>query len=258
MIVSCFKILKMSEAALLSITEALTALILLNNKEVSFSTNHIPFPKPLDVENGCIKEQFNLFKENWKAYGIASGLEKTGSDEMKMNTFFMMIGDAAKLKFSKCFLFEGEDIEKSWTEKLIIIEQRIIKFKRGNVVYERYLFFNKCDQKDNEKFEDYHKRVNSIADNCDFNNINSKVMIRDRLIFGMKNKMLSKKFVKNNEDLTLEKVINESLVDENTEDKFEEMSKANVMLEEEIVNKISDFSKKLCKFCGDWHTFENI
>ena len=64
--------------------------------------------------------------------------------------------------------------------KLIIIEQRIVKFKKGNVVYERYLFFNKFDQGDNEKFEDYHKRVNLFADNCDFNNFNSKVMIRER------------------------------------------------------------------------------
>ena len=65
-------------------------------------------------------------------------------------------------------MFEGEDIEKSWTEKLIIIEQRIEKF------------INKCDQGDNEKFEDYHKRVNLFAENNDFNNINSKVMIRER------------------------------------------------------------------------------
>ena len=77
----------MSETALLSIAEDLKASILLNNKEVSISTIPIPFPKPLDVKNGCIQEQFNLFKENWRAYGIASGLEKTGSDEMKMNTF---------------------------------------------------------------------------------------------------------------------------------------------------------------------------
>ena len=93
----------MSEAALLSIAETIKALILLNKKEVSFSTNHIPFPKLLDVENGCIQEQFNLFKENWRAYGIAFGLDKTGS-EMKMNTFFMMIGDATKMKFSNFFV----------------------------------------------------------------------------------------------------------------------------------------------------------
>ena len=97
----------MSEAALISIAEVLEALMALKKKEVSFSTNAIPFPKPLDVENGCIQEQFNLFKQNWKAYGIASGLEITGSDEMKMNTFYMMIGDAAKLKLNNCFIFEG-------------------------------------------------------------------------------------------------------------------------------------------------------
>ena len=136
-----------------------------------------------------------------------------------------------------------------------MIEQRIVKYKKGNVVYERYLFFNKCDQNENENFSDYQKKVITIAENCDFNHVDSKIMIRDRLIFGMKNKNLSKKYVKDNEGLTLEKVINEALIDENTEEKFNEMSQ--VKLEEETVNKIQiNFSKRLCKFCGEWHTFE--
>ena len=74
-------------------SEAIQNLIESNKKEVSVSTNPVPFPRPLDVENGEIQQQFNLFKNNWIEYGIASGLNK-GSDEKKLNTFMMMIGDA--------------------------------------------------------------------------------------------------------------------------------------------------------------------
>lgn len=52
-------------------SEAIRGLIESSKKELSVSTIPFPFPRPLDVENGSIQEQLNLFKNNWKEYGIA-------------------------------------------------------------------------------------------------------------------------------------------------------------------------------------------
>ncbi|XP_031335482.1 uncharacterized protein LOC116165305 [Photinus pyralis] len=170
------------------------------------STKHmsnVPWPKPLQVDEGDIYENFQLFKANWKVYVKATGMDQWSADreEQKVNILLSIIGDVAKVKFNN---FSLTDDEKSNADEML----------------------------------------NTIGERCQFDKINpqelKKMMLRDRVAFGIRDDQLKKKFLRADPDkLTLDEVIQTCKVNEVTEDRFKNMNN-----EEKVVNKIKGAKNK--------------
>lgn len=214
----------------------------------------IPFPNPLNI-TGNMRDNFNLFKANWTAYTEATGIAMWSEQEepKKVNILWSMVGDEAKLKYDN---FSVRDVDRASCVLLLDkIESSVTTGK--HTLFDRWSFYT-CSQAEDEKFDEYLRRLRKAADSCDFDTILQSsfksTMIRDRLIFGIRDENLKKQFLK--EDLTklvFEDVINRCKVNEMTDDRYSTM----VSETEKAVHKMkaTPLQKKLCKFCGSSHPF---
>ncbi|XP_031354411.1 uncharacterized protein LOC116178898 [Photinus pyralis] len=228
--------------------------------------SNVPWPKPLQVDEGDIYENFQLFKANWKVYVKATGMDQWSADreEQKVNILLSIIGDVAKVKFNN---FSLTDDEKSNADEMLNTNgERLIA--RTHPLYERWLFHS-CNQLPEENFDAYYCRLNKLVDRCQFDKINpqelKKIMLRDRVAFGIRDDQLKKKFLRADPDkLTLDEVIQTCKVNEVTEDRFKNMNS-----EEKVVNTIKGAKNKdqtssktdtllRCKFCNKKHPFKNF
>lgn len=210
-------------------------------------TQRVPFPSPLEVERGDIQENFALFKSNWKEYVVAAGIDKWVNQEpMKINLLLTFIGDEAKKKYMH---FNLTDAEKTTADAVLkLIEDRLIS-KRSQL-YDRYVFHN-CSQLENESFKDYLVRLRKIVEVCGFDNVTPDIMLRDRIVFGIQNKSLMKRFLSEDLDaLALDRVIKECQIYEETDNRVKAMSQ-----EASEVKKI-DHERPKCKFCAKLHPFK--
>ncbi|EZA52809.1 hypothetical protein X777_08142, partial [Ooceraea biroi] len=156
-------------------------------------------PQPLKVDVGNINDNFDLFKQNWNSYIVASGIDKWGPQEevRKINILLSIIGDKAKKKFSNFHLTETE---KTSAERVLQLISERVKSHR-NLLYNRYMFHT-CNQQEDESFDDYFIRLKKIFDVCEYNqNVTADNILRDRLVFGIRDMDLKRKFLK--EDLTV-------------------------------------------------------
>lgn len=202
----------------------------------------VPWPKPLSVDTGDINENFQLFKSNWETYVKATGMDKwdVTREAQKVSILLSIVGDAAKLKYNNFGL--NADDELNTQSVLDKIGEKLLA--KQHPMYERWLFHT-CNQLENETFSAYLVRLTKILDKCQFDKIEpdkiKKVMLRDRIAFGIKDQELKKKFLKENPDkLTLQEVINSCTVNEATEDRLKQMK-----VEEKVVNKVSSSDKSV-------------
>lgn len=224
-------------------------------RNVNGSSSNVPWPKPLQVDNGDLWENFQLFKNNWEIYLKATGMDKWNPEReiQKVNILLTIIGDSAKLKFNNFGLVEADKV--SCTEVLNKVGEKLLA--KMHPMYERWLFHT-CNQLPNETFDDYLIRLNKIIDKCQFEKISTNdiknTMLRDRIAFGVRDQELKKKFLREDpEKLALDDVINACKVNEITEDRFKNMHQ-----EDKTVNKLVKVDKKqqACKFCNKAHPFK--
>lgn len=209
----------------------------------------VPFPKPLEVERGDLQENFALWERNWKEYVVAAKIDQWPDDQesVKINLLLSFIGDEAKKKFN---YFDLKDEDKTTAENvLLVIKSRLVSSR--SLLYDRFVFHG-CNQLEGEPFKDYLLRLKKCGDLCKYNeNVTSDMMLRDRIVFGINNKNLVKKFLAENSDtLTLEKVIQECQINEETDNRMKK-----VIEEEKSVMKIQSRQPR-CKFCGNVHPFK--
>lgn len=213
---------------------------------------NIPWPQPLEVDVGDINENFDLFTDNWNTYMIASGIDKWGPQQevRKINILLSIVGDKAKKKFSNFHLTEAE--KTSAVRVLQLIGERI-KSER-NLLYDRYRFHT-CNQQEEESFDTYYIRLKKILDVCKYNqNITLDDLLRDRLVFGIRDVDLKRKFLKDDPTtLTLEKLKQTCRVKETTDQQLNTLT-----VEDRTINKIdkNKEKKKPCKFCTQNHPFK--
>jgi len=112
--------------------------------------------------------------------------------------------------------------------------------------------FHSCNQQEEESFDAYFLRLKKILDVCKYNqNVTTEEMLRDRLVFGIKDVSLKRKFLKEDPTvLTLDKLKQTCKVKETTDQQLK-----TLIPEEKEVNKITDSreEKKRCKFCAKEH-----
>lgn len=132
--------------------------------------SHVPWPKPLQVESGDIRENYELFKSNWNTYVIATGMDKWAADRepQKVNILLSIIGDTAKMKYNSFGLTDADKVDVA--QVLAKIDDKLVTKKHP--MYERWQFHT-CNQLDNESFDAYLVRLTKISDNCQFDKIDS-------------------------------------------------------------------------------------
>lgn len=227
-----------------------------NQVQGSTSSANIPWPQPLEVEDGDLQENFKLFENNWKSYCVATGMDKwpNTSEKVKVNILLSVVGDPAKKKYNE---FNLTDADKESSSDVMKAIQKIMVSNR-NLLYDRHCF-HLCDQQEDEEFDAYLLRLRKIVEFCKYdNNITTDSMLRDRIAFGVKDSNLKKKFMQDDpEKLDLQKIIQECKSAELIEKRLDELN----IKKEKNVNKVErkdDKATKLivCKFCDTKHKWD--
>jgi len=213
------------------------------------SQRNIPPPKELNLSSGNRSRNFDIFKQAWSNFEIATELE---CKEMKIRraTLLSIIGTEALEVYNT---FE-------WTEDLTV-ENILLKFEsfckpKKNITYERFLLLTR-KQREDEKVDDFAKALRSLAETCEYGSLKNSI-IKDAFVLGIFDNRVRENLLKDCE-LTLETAINIARATE----KAKEQSSAIRGDNESNVMKVSRTHKTNektndCKFCGREHEFKKI
>jgi len=216
-------------------------------------------PQPLDLKcSSEIAENWKSWKEKYNNYFIISRLEQESS-QYQLAMFKHAIGDDG-LKVIKTFSYaDGED-SNNWR----VVMKKMEKYRIGEVneIYERYCF-NKRDKLPTESVDSFVAEFKTLAKTCNFFNCLRDILIRDRIVLGIKNEQTTKKLLRM-KDLTLNRCIDVCGSEEVAEMQMKSLSEPL-----DNVNQMNSKTKKLqasqsqsspqvgkkisCKFCGNEH-----
>lgn len=150
-----------------------------SNTSHFLSPNVIPFPKPLNICNGDIMENFDLFKLQWNNYLIASGISDT-TEVIKISTLLTAIGDDFLKLYQKSPL-----VRENWeTEKDLLNAIGVCIMPVLNIREERWKF-NKAIQEHSETYDAYFKRLRNLIKTCKYG-IKEEDFLLDKIIYSIK------------------------------------------------------------------------
>ncbi|EDS39995.1 tetratricopeptide repeat protein, tpr [Culex quinquefasciatus] len=187
----------------------------------------LPLPPPLELA-GDMEANFEFFKQNWKNYASAAGMD--------------VIGSAARQKY---FNFELTVAETDNPElALAAIKEKVVR-KRNKFV--DWINFFGLSQDPDENIDDYLRKLKVLSKSCQFRAL-EKEMLRFKIVTSnkwsnLRTRMLGMQDLK--EDAAVDMCRAEELV----------------VTYGQVVGRTCDDVKKIrkkkeCKFCGDWHEFE--
>ena len=160
----------------------------------------LPPPPVLDIHNAQAFEKWKKFKCAWTNYAMATELNKK-SQAVQVATLLTVIGEEAREVFSTFtdWASDGDDAK---------IEPVLTKFAqycqpRKNVPFERYRF-NRRTQEPGETYDQYRTALRKLAEGCDFQTITPGEILRDRLVFGVKDDKVRERLLRES-NLTLQK-----------------------------------------------------
>lgn len=163
-----------------------------------FNTCNVPWPSPLDVEKGDVRENLDIFEANWKDYCIGTGMEQWGAshDPRKCSLMLSAIGTAVKKKYRD---FELTDDDKK-SESSAFKKIRECIYATSNVTYDRYVF-NSCNQRSDESFKDYEIRLRKLLKFCGYCVYTgaeglANDLLRDRIVCGIYDNSVKKSYWK--------------------------------------------------------------
>ena len=157
-------------------------------------------PPPLEIPSSSDVDQKKLWrkwKQKFQSYLLVSGLSE--EDEKLQLAAFVTALDSNALDVYNALHFNDEADRKSLKKTLELMESHYVG--ELNIVYERYLFFQRSQGKD-ESFQSYLTAVRALAVTCDFKNLRDD-MIRDRIVCGIANIMTQRQLLQK-KNLTLE------------------------------------------------------
>ena len=135
----------------------------------------IPVPKLLNISDGDISLSWELFKQPWTNYELATVL-RTVSEEQRLATLLSVIGTEAPIVYN-AFTWSTEETQ---TVEIVLMKfEAYCKPKRNNA-YERYLFMSR-KQKSNEKIEDYIIALRNPIIDCKYEHLADSIL-RDQII----------------------------------------------------------------------------
>ena len=155
------------------------------------ASNLLPVPQPLEIHDSQAAEKWKRFKRAWNSYSLATGLDAK-TEKVQVATLLTVIGEEAREVFATFTWEEAEDNSK--------INKVLTKFEqycqpRRNVPFERYRF-NRRMQEPGESYDQYRTALLKLAEGCSFETITSKEILRDRLVFGIKDQHAREKLLR--------------------------------------------------------------
>ena len=142
----------------------------------------LPPPLVLEIHDQQAAEKWKKFKLAWTNYSLATGLSDK-AEPVQVATLLTVIGEEAREVFSTFSGWEHDDDNEKIAPVLAKFEQYCQP--RRNIPFERYRF-NRRSQESGETYDQYRTELRKIAENCDFQSITPDEILRDRLVFGIR------------------------------------------------------------------------
>ena len=160
----------------------------------------LPPPPPLDIHDAQAAEKWKKFKMAWTNYALATELNKK-PEAVQVAILLTVIGEEARDVFSTFTEWAKAGDNKK-------IEPVLAKFSqycqpRKNVPFERYRF-NRRTQEPGETYDQYCTALRKLAAACDFETITPGEILRDRLVFGIRDSKVRERLLRET-NLTLQK-----------------------------------------------------
>ena len=206
----------------------------------------IPVPKPLNISDGNRSLSWELFKQTWTNYELATGL-RTVSEEQRLATLLSVIGTEALIVYN-AFTWSTEETQ---TVEIVLVKFEAYCKPKRNIAYERYLFMSR-KQKSTEKIEDYIVALRNLIIDCKYEHLADSIL-RDQIIMGVHSSKVRESLLKE-QDLTLDKCVNIARAIERTKEHISAFTEDQRYEEPMEIDKVSQerFRQK-CKFCGFNH-----
>lgn len=157
-------------------------------------------PKDLVIDDNIV-ENWKKFQQSFEIYLKASGRHKS-KDEVKAAILLNFIGEDALQLFNTF----GLPVEKQRSVQEIIKAFDAYIIPRKNVIYERFLFYNR-NQKEGEDVEHFVAEIKRLSSTCEFGEEYKDDMLRDRIVLGIRSRQLQERLLRT-ENLTLVTAIN--------------------------------------------------
>ncbi len=141
----------------------------------------LPVPQPLEIHDAQAAEKWKRFKRAWTNYSLATGLNEK-AEEVQVATLLTVIGEEAREVFAT-FTWTTAGDESKINKVLEKLEQYCQP--RRNVPFERYRF-NQRMQEPGESYDHFRTALLKLAEGCHFETITPDEILRDRLVFGIK------------------------------------------------------------------------
>lgn len=216
-----------------------------NRMADSDSGHRTPGPLILDAQ---ASENWRKFVMHFQIYLVAKGKDEA-SDKIKVNLLLNCAGADAIEEYSH-FNFD-EDEDKECYEDVCGKFDELCKGAK-NVIYER-LLFNKRNQKEGERIDNFVSDLKRLSLNCDFHVLRDS-LIRDRIVGGVVSDELRGELLKK-PDLTLQSAHDYCRTYEAAELQKHKFIPSSI--QPVSVQTVQKKEKQSCKFCGYQHSFSH-
>ena len=141
-----------------------------------------PPPAPLEIHDSNASEKWKRFVLGWRNYALATEPTEK-SEDVQVATLLTVVEEEAREVYSTFSGWENDGDQNK-------IEPVLNKFAtycqpRKNVSFERCRF-NQRVQEAGESYEQYRTALQKLAESCDFDTITPEEILRDRLVFGIR------------------------------------------------------------------------
>ena len=161
----------------------------------------LPPPTALDIHDSQASAKWKKFKLAWTNYVCNGYRTEKKPEAVWVANLLMVIGEEARDVFSTF---------TDWAEEgdVTRIEPVLMKFQQycqpcKSVPFERYRF-NRRTQEPGEAYDQYRTALRKLAEGCEFQTITPGEILRDRLIFGIKDDKVRERLLRES-NLTLVK-----------------------------------------------------
>ena len=156
------------------------------------SGHSLPPPTPLDIHDQNAAEKWKKFNLAWNSYALATELD-TKSEGVQVATLLTVIGEEARDVYSTFTDWANEGDEN----KIAPVLQKFAEYcqPRKNIPFERYRF-NRRTQEAGESYDQYKTALRKLAEGCDFDTITPDEMLRNRLIFGIRDSKVRERLLR--------------------------------------------------------------
>ena len=152
----------------------------------------LPPPAHLEIHDSNAAEKWKKFLLAWENYALATELSEK-SQPVQVATLLTVIGEEAREVYSTFndWVNEGDD------KKIGPVLKKLGDYcePRKNIPFERYRF-NRRIQEPGETYDQYRTALRKLAEGCNFATITPEEILRDRLLFGIREPKLRERLLR--------------------------------------------------------------